>query len=168
MVKELDYINMSPKRTFRSFGQFWQELLFMLKNHKQIKSAIRDSDISSAFQERLMLAVTSVNNCRYCSYYHTKMALQEGISAEEAANLLEGSVENCPAEEAAALLYAQHWAENDGNPDSEAVQRMIENYGKKTLQDIDMLLHMIRMGNYSGNAVDMIRTRMPFAKKHRQ
>lgn len=74
-------MDMSKKRTFRSFGQFWQELFFMLKNHKQIKSAMRDSDISSAFRERLMLA-TSVNDCRYCSYYHTQLALQEGISAE--------------------------------------------------------------------------------------
>lgn len=155
-------MDMSKKRTFRSFRQFWQELFFMLKNHKQIKSAMRDSDISSAFRERLMLAVTSVNDCRYCSYYHTQLALQEGISAEEAAKLLEGSVENCPSEEAAALLYAQHWAESDGNPDSEAVHRIIENYGEKTLHDIDMLLHMIRMGNYSGNAVDMIRAKMPF------
>lgn len=140
----------------------------MLKSHKQIKSAMRDSDISSAFRERLMLAVTSVNDCRYCSYYHTQLALQEGISAEEAAKLLEGSVENCPSEETVALLYAQHWAENDGNPDSEAVHRMIENYGEKTLHDIDILLHMIRMGNYLGNAVDMIRAKMPFGKKLRQ
>lgn len=160
-------MDMSQKRTFRSFRQFWQELFFILKNYKQIKSAVRDSDISSAFRERLMLAVTSVNDCRYCSYHHTQLALKEGVSAEEAAELLRGSVDNCPSEEAAALMYAQHWAESDGNPDSEAVHRIIENYGEKTLHDIDMLLHMIRMGNYSGNAVDMIRAKMPFGKKHR-
>ncbi len=136
----------------------------MLKNFKQIKSAMQGGNISPAFRERLMLAVTSVNDCRYCSYYHTKLALQEGISAEDAAKLLAGSMENCPPEEAAALLYAQHWAESDGNPDSEAVRRMIEKYGEKNLHDMDIILHMIRMGNYSGNAVDMIRARMPFGK----
>ena len=159
-------MDMSRKRTFRSFGQFWQELFFMLKNIKQIKSAMQDGNISPAFRERLMLAVTSVNNCRYCSYYHTKLALQEGISAEDAAKLLEGSVENCPPQEAAALLYAQHWAENDGNPDSETVRRMIEFYGEKNLHDIDVILHMIRMGNYSGNAVDKIRARLSLGNKH--
>ena len=161
-------MDMSRKRTFRSFRQFWQELFFMLINFKQIKTTMQGGNISPAFRERLMLAVTSVNECRYCSYYHTKLALQEGISAEDAAKLLEGSVENCPPQEAAALLYAQHWAECDGNPDSEAVHRMIGIYGPKTLHDIDILLHMIRMGNYSGNAVDMIRAKMPFAKKRPQ
>ncbi|MEA1961643.1 MAG: carboxymuconolactone decarboxylase family protein [Bacillota bacterium] len=158
-------MDISRKRTFRSFGQFFQELFFLLKNNKQIKSAFRNTDISPTFQERLMLAVTSVNDCRYCSYHHTQMALQEGISAEEAGKLLEGSVDNCPPEEATALLYAQHWAENDGNPDAEVVQRIIDNYSKQTLHDIDMILHMIRMGNYSGNAVDMIRAKFSFRNK---
>lgn len=139
----------------------------MLKNFKQIQTVMQGGNISPSFRERLMLAVTSVNECRYCSYYHTKLALQEGISAEDAAKLLEGSVENCPPQEAAALLYAQHWAESDGNPDSEAIRRMIENYGEQNLHDIDIILHMIRMGNYSGNALDKIRARLSFRKKRR-
>lgn len=156
---------MSQKRTFKSFGQFWRELFFMLNNRKNIRSALRNSEISPAFRERLMLAVTSVNDCRYCSYYHTRLALQEGISAQEAAQLLEGSVDNCPAQEAAALLYAQHWAESDGKPNSETVQRIIGDYGEQTVRDIDMILHMIRMGNYLGNAVDIIREKLTFGKK---
>ncbi len=158
---------MANKRTFRSFSQFWQELFFMLKNRKQIRAAMRNSHILPAFRERLMLAVTSVNDCRYCSYYHIQLALQEGISSEEASKLLQGSFESCPSEEAPALLYAQHWAESDGNPSSEAVQRIIDNYGEQTLHDIDILLHMIRMGNYMGNAVDIIHEKMPLRKKHR-
>ena len=30
-----------------------------------------------------MLAVTSVEGCRYCSYFHSKLALKGGISQEE-------------------------------------------------------------------------------------
>lgn len=156
---------MVKKRTFRSFGQFWQELFFLLINRKQIRAALRNSAVSPAFRERLMLAVTSVNDCRYCSYYHTRLALQEGVSAEEAGRLLEGSVDNCPPQEGAALLYAQHWAESDGAPDRAAVQRIIADYGETTLHDIDILLRMIRMGNYLGNAVDNILERIPFVRK---
>ncbi len=157
---------MPQKRTFRSFGQFWQEFFFILKHRKHIRSAMRNGYISPAFRERLMLAVTSVNNCRFCSYYHTQLALENGISAEEAGKLLAGSVENCPAEEAPALLYAQHWAESDCNPNPQAVQKIIDNYGEETRHDIDMLVHMIRMGNYMGNALDIMREWMPFGKKH--
>ena len=69
------------------------------------------------FQERIMLAVTSVNRCRYCTFVHTRAALAAGISPEDAAALLEGSVDAAPEDEATALLYAQHWAETDGKTD---------------------------------------------------
>jgi AhpD family alkylhydroperoxidase len=125
---------------------------------------MKNSSVSPAFRERLMMAVTSVNNCRFCSYYHAKLALQEGISPEDAAKLLEGSVDHCPPTEAPALLYAQNWADSNGNPDSATIQTMTEIYGKQTLCDIDLILHMIRMGNYMGNFADIILEKMPFRK----
>ena len=68
-------MDMSQKRTFRSFRQFWQELLFILKNYKQIKSAVRYSDISSAFRERLMLAVTAPDVLKSCVIQYTYIRL---------------------------------------------------------------------------------------------
>ena len=54
-----------------------------------------------------MLAVTAVNGCRYCSYYHTKQALKSGITAKEINSLLAGDVANCPQDEAVAVAYGQ-------------------------------------------------------------
>ena len=53
-----------------------------------------------------MLAVTSVNGCRYCSYFHTSLALKEGMSADEIQHLLGGEFADAPAAEAVALLFA--------------------------------------------------------------
>ena len=46
---------------------------------------------------------------RYCSYFHAREALLAGISEAEVESLLGGVVDHCPEEEAAAILYAQHW-----------------------------------------------------------
>ncbi|MCK5848150.1 MAG: carboxymuconolactone decarboxylase family protein [Caldisericia bacterium] len=155
---------MTKKRTFKNFRQFFKETIFMIKNTKQLRSAMKNRSIPPAFRERLMMAVTSVNNCRFCSYHHSKLALKEGINSEEAAKILEGCVDNCPPSEAPALLYAQGWAESNGNPSSATVQRMVEIYGKQTLRDIDSILLMIRMGNYMGNVASIMLEKMSFGK----
>ena len=65
-----------------------------------------------------MLAVTAVEGCRYCSYFHAKQALKSEVTPEEISRLLSGDVDNCPEEEAMAVIYAQHWAESGcGLPD---------------------------------------------------
>jgi AhpD family alkylhydroperoxidase len=40
-----------------------------------------------------MLAVTAVNQCRYCSYAHARMALLAGLSTEEIQALNDGVLE---------------------------------------------------------------------------
>jgi len=121
---------------------------------------VRGAPVSHAFRERLMLAVTSVTGCRYCSWAHTGAALRSGVPKEEIAGLLVGSVDDCPAEEAVALLYAQHWADADGKPDAEALERLRQSYDARTARTIDTILHMIRIGNYIGIAHERLLKRI--------
>ena len=130
------------------------DLWYPIRNRKRLKEA--SQLIPAAFRERLMLAVTAVNGCRYCSYFHTRQALQSGIKSEEISRLLAGDVEGCPAEEAVVVLYAQHWAESNAHPDSEAVLRLQQTYVDEKTEVINVLLHMIRIGNLLGNTWDFI------------
>ena len=65
------------KRTYAGFLDFVADARYMLQHREQIRAAMRLID--PAFRERLMLAVTQVNACRYCSEYHAKLALN-GLS----------------------------------------------------------------------------------------
>jgi len=112
-----------------------------------------------------MLAVTAVNGCRYCSYFHTKQALKSGITAGEIRDLLAGDVANCPQDEAVAVAYAQHWAESNAHPDPEAVQRMQQTYGRERTEAIHSILRMIRMANLLGNSWDYLIYRISFGRK---
>jgi AhpD family alkylhydroperoxidase len=142
------------KRVYSRPGELFGDLGFILRNRKKLQDARRKGLITEAFRERLMLAVTAVNGCRYCSYFHAKQALNSGMSKDEIERLLSSTVEGCPPEEAAAVLYAQHWAETNACPDPDAGQRLVEIYGEEKAQVINVMLRMIRIGNLSGNSFD--------------
>ncbi len=153
------------KRIYKNPKDIFSDLWFPIRNRGRLREITRKELISPALQERLMLAVTAVNGCRYCSYFHTKQALKSGITAEEISHLLAGDVADCPGNEAVAVAYAQHWAESDGHPDPEAVQRLQQTYGHERTEAIHSILRMIRMGNLLGNSWDYLIYRISFWRK---
>jgi len=141
-----------------------RDTLALVQDREQIRKAMRNSALSGAFRERLMLAVTAVNQCRYCSYAHSRMALTAGLSEQEISELCGGVYDSCPPEELPAVLYAEHWAENDGKPDAAARSSVIELYGEPLVEQMEIVLRMIRMGNMMGNAWDHFLYRVSFGR----
>jgi AhpD family alkylhydroperoxidase len=164
MTSEEGKIFKIRRRIYCNFGQFWKDTSFVIENRKKIALIMKGNLISPAFRERLMLSVTAVNNCRICSYVHTKQALLSGLSKEETEMLLKGVIDNCPDKEIAALFYAQHWADTDANPDPKAKQKLVETYGKDTAEVIELVLRVIRVGNLVGNTWDYSLYRFSFSR----
>ena len=152
------------KRTYKNPKELFSDLLFPIRNGRRLKQAKKQGLITEAFQERLMLAVTAVHSCRYCSYVHTKQALKSGISSQEICRLLSGDVANCPEEEAVAVIYAQHWAESDAHPNPEVYRKLRQTYGAKKTEAINLALRMIRLGNLMGNTWDYLLYRISFGR----
>jgi AhpD family alkylhydroperoxidase len=155
------------KRTYGSLKECAKDLIFPFHKRKQLREVKKKGLLSPAFQERLMLAVISVEACRYCSYFHSKLALKGGISQEEIGKLLSGDFQDCPEEESIAILYAQHWAESDAHPDPEAVRKLQEIYGPEKAETIHLMLRMIRLGNLLGNTWDYVLFRVSFGRWRR-
>jgi len=116
--------------------------------------------ISKAFSERINLAVTQVNGCKVCSYQHARKALKAGMSQEEVDFLLAGGFEDVPKEQLEALLFAQHYAETDGNPDPEIEEKILKIYGKEKTSDIMSNILIIMLSNLRGNTVEAFRFRL--------
>ena len=153
-----------PRRTYRSPRAFFSDLGFILRRRRQVHTAFRQH-LSPAFRERLMLAVTAVNACRYCSYFHAGEALRSGVPSDQLAELLAGDIPAAaPPEERVALLYAQHWAEHDAYPDPEVTQRLLDTYGPAQTEAIYLALRMIRMGNLLGNSGDALLYYLSFGR----
>jgi AhpD family alkylhydroperoxidase len=152
------------RRTYGSPGEAIADARSILSHSREIRALMRGEGIDVAFRERLMLVVTEVYGCRYCSYAHARKALAEGIAKEEVQALTQGVLADSPAEETPALLYAQHWAEADGMPDPEARERMSDLYGEEKVEQMELILRMIRMGNLMGNTWDYILYRISFGR----
>ena len=152
------------RRYYHNFRGILSDAKAVFSRRKQIKTLMRDGKISSAFRERIMLAVTEVNGCRYCQYAHAKMALEAGLSEGEIKSLSSGSFHNCPDEEVPALLYAQHWAEKNGQPDLDTRQKVLDTYDERIVESMELAMRMIRMGNLLGNTWDYVLFRLSFGK----
>lgn len=139
-------------RRYTGVCPFLTDVAFVVRDRYRL----RRNSVSAAFRERLILTVTAVNQCRYCAYGHTRLARRAGVQPEEIESLLGGAVQDVPAREAPALLYARHWAERDAHPDPEARQALEQTYGPETAAAIDVVLGAIRIGNLTGNAFDAL------------
>jgi AhpD family alkylhydroperoxidase len=146
------------RRIYHNWGQIWRDLKSPMKNRGVLRSGL----VSYAFRERLMLTVTEVNGCRYCSYFHAQEALKAGLSEAETRSYLQGNLNHAPADELPALFYAQHWADRDGQPEKTLRQEFYKTYGSNKAEAIETVLHMIRMGNLLGNLGDYILYKISF------
>lgn len=130
---EIYWIAFDAFRTIRSLGR-----------------ARKGGELDRRFMERIMLAVTEVNGCPLCSYAHTKMALESGMSLEETRNMLAGTKDDIPSDELAAILFAQHYAETRGNPSEGSWRRIVDIYGLTKASGILGSIRTIMLGNAIG------------------
>jgi AhpD family alkylhydroperoxidase len=152
------------RRIYGSVSELARDFAWPFRQRAQLRAAMRGDLVSHQFRERLMLAVTAVNQCRYCSYFHAREALSAGLSTDEIRQLNDGVIDDAPAEELPALLYAQHWAESNSRPDPIARARLVEIYGPQRSEAIETVLRMIRTGNLLGNSADYLLARLTFGR----
>jgi len=146
-----------PSELSRDLREIWRE-------RGRVRALMKGKLIDAAFRERLMLAVTEVNRCRYCQYAHARMALIAGLAQSDVDSLVAGNLQGSPPEQVPALLYAQHWAETEADPDLAARRRVLEVYGSEQLGSIELSLRMIRVGNLIGNTWDYLLYRASFGR----
>lgn len=125
-----------------------------------LKGARRDPALGSAFSKRIMLAVTQVNGCRYCSFMHTRMALASGVSRDELALIEGGDFDGLPEAELVALAFAQHFAETNGDYAPDTWTTLVETYDEATALHIRAVIRSITVGNLTGNTLDALLSRL--------
>ncbi len=152
------------RRTYGSLGEMATDLVWPMRHRAQLRQAMRGGLVSPQFRERLMMAVTAVNQCRYCAYYHTRESERVGLTDNEIRSLLAGDLVNAPEEELPALLYAQHFAERNGRSDPVARQSLQTTYGHERAAAIETVLRLIRMGNLLGNSTDWLLHTLSFGR----
>jgi AhpD family alkylhydroperoxidase len=116
--------------------------------------------LTSRFTEHVMLAVTAVNKCRYCSWVHSRLALQSGCIRPEIEAILGSDFSNVDKSELVALAFAQHYAETRGKPDRAAARKLLLVYGIERASAIVTSIQDIMIGNLTGNTLDAFQARL--------
>lgn len=155
------------KKLYNLYEAF-MHLLRAFTTIKYLSRAKRNNIISEQFQERLMLAVTEVNGCALCSYAHTKMALEAGLSEDEISKLLEGSnQEHTPKDELNAILFASYYAECRAKVDKNIWNKIVEEYKIDKALGILAAIRIITVGNVYGIALGSFISRFKKDKSKR-
>jgi AhpD family alkylhydroperoxidase len=149
------------RRFYRRPSEVAGDVRLLVREYRHARKR-KGSPIDGAFRERLMLAVTEVNGCRYCAYAHARLALAAGVTSADIQALTQGDLRGAPSEQVPALLYAQHWAESDARPDAGARDRVLDMYGEEKTQAIELTMRSIRLGNLLGNTADYLLYRLSF------
>lgn len=123
-----------------------------------LKSSDPAKKLDSEFREELALAVTQVNQCKMCSYAHSKMALEAGMSQPEIENLLNGELGNISSDHLPAILFAQSYAQTQGKDQNKTFLRIQELYGKKA-KAIKAIIQVMMAANAYGIVFGDLRQR---------
>lgn len=137
------------KRKYNFWEMYWA-FTRIPSAARQLSKNKKKGLLSEHFVERLQLAVTEVNGCAACSYAHTSMALKMGMDAQEISSLLSGEADQIKPEEAKAILFAQHFAENRGKPDTEILETITKEYGNEKVKVILAACRIMLVGNIYG------------------
>jgi len=138
------------------------DLVSIIKKTPGLVSAYVSGRINKAFAQKIMLAVSVVNGCNYCSWFHSQLALLIGdMDAASIENMLETELcSDINEYEIVALAYAQHYAVTQRKPDPEATEILYEFYGKHKADDIILYIEVIYFANLAGNTFDAFISRL--------
>lgn len=142
------------RRYYHNAAQLWHDLRQIVAQRGQ-----PDAPVSTALRERLMLVVTSVNQCHYCARFHAQAAQLNGLPPDEIALLLGGNLHHVPTAELPALIYAQRWAEA-GGATGEDYNQLVAVYGLAQAAAMERVLRIIWVGNLLGNSWDYLLFRL--------
>jgi len=148
-----------PRKAKRTLtpDNFFRTVADVVASGPVLLTALVRPKTSAALREKVMLGVTSVTDCRYCQRGHTHWAMAHGVPLEEVNQILGHQLESLEAKnpaEAAAILFAQHYAENLDQFDPASLENLRQYYSDAQVAEILAYVRAITLGSLTGNTVD--------------
>lgn len=147
------------KRKF-SFVEMYRSFVFIPGAISRLGGNKKGKWVDEDLVRRIQLAVTEVNGCPACSYQHTKMALEQGMSNEEISSFLSGGDQFITPAEAKAIVFAQHFADARGYPTAAAYDAIVQEYGEQKADVIVAACQVMISGNMYGIPYSAFQSRL--------
>lgn len=127
-------------------------------------------EIDPGFREQLMLAVSELNHCRYCTWAHHEWAQMVGVSDEELAHVEQMNPTGFDRRKWLAISYVRALVSaNFGRVDHALVREMNAKYTPMEIKEIEIVARIMDIGNRGANTWDALLSRMrggPVAETH--
>lgn len=147
------------KRTYSLWG-FVRESFGMVKHFpRYISLYLLPGWMDSRFREALMLAVTEINDCRYCKFVHSAVGESSGLDMNIKFSSAEIENHTFTREEKEALRFASLWAEQGGFASGEQEKVFLHKFSSSQKKDILSVLTATRISNLCGNTLDALLSR---------
>ncbi|PND54232.1 hypothetical protein CRM90_29080 [Mycobacterium sp. ENV421] len=114
-----------------------------------------------AFREEIMVAIATLNACKYCNYAHHDFALQAGVSKEDLMQLEGVAPENFDEKKFLAITYARELANRNFTGLTPAlVKQLKEEYTAQERGDIQTTARIIMLFSMICNTSDAFLSRL--------
>ena len=118
-------------------------------------------DIDPAFREEPMLAVSRLNDCRYCSWAHQEWAQLSGSSDEELAQVEQLDPRGFDRKKWLAITYVRALVKRDFRGVQPELRRAMQHkYSPREIRAIELIARVMDIGNRSSNTWDAMLSRL--------
>lgn len=118
-------------------------------------------EIDPGFREELMLAVSKLNDCRYCSWGHHEWANIAGVPEEELASVEQMDPAHFDRRKWIAISFARELVSaRFGRISKDLMQEMKANYSAREIREIILIAKIMDIGNRGANTWDSMRARL--------
>ena len=108
-----------------------------------------------------MLAVSKLNDCKYCAWSHHEWAHAVGISEDELDHIEHGDAEGIDRAKWVAITYVVSLVSSDNtNVPSELTQEMRANYSAREIKEIELVARIMDVANRGANTWDALQSRL--------
>ena len=154
------------KRTIGSFSFFGEILSFAC----QVPTMYRiwqKHEIEAGFREELMLAVSKLNDCKYCTWGHHEWAHAAGISEDELDHIEHGDPEGIDRAKWVAISYVIAFVSSeDLNIPSSLIREMRASYSAREIKEIELVARIMDVANRGANTWDAFQSRLKGKPAH--
>jgi len=118
-------------------------------------------DIDPGFREQLMLAVSKLNGCRFCSWGHHEWATIAGVPDEELARLEQMESSGFDRRKWVAISYVRALVQGNFRRMSPELRRAMQHkYSPREIREIELIARIMDIGNRSSNTFDAMLSRL--------
>jgi len=118
-------------------------------------------EIDPGFREELMLAVSKLNDCRYCTWGHQEWAHLNGVSNEELAQVEQLDPKGFDRRKWLAISYVRALVKGDFRRVQPQLRRAMQHkYSPREIREIELIAKVMDIGNRGSNTWDALLSRL--------